>query len=643
MSVATHSFQAEVQQLLHLVIHSLYSQREIFLRELISNAADACDKLRFEALTRPELLAGDDQLGIDVTFDAEAGELRITDNGIGMSEAEAVEHLGTIARSGTKAFVERLKAAGKGGDAAGLIGQFGVGFYASFMIADEVVVESRAAGLSSDAGVRWASRGDGSYTTESISRPRRGTTIILKLKDDAKEYASHWKLRELIKRYSDFVSWPIRLPKWQSDEDAKAGKDAGIEQVNDAKPLWLRAKDEINDEQYAEFYRSTCRLYDTPATRLHLQVEGQLEFAALLFVPGERPHDLLDRDRKGLSLYVRRVFITDSCTELLPDWLRFLRGVVDSSDLPLNVSREILQEQAVLKKLRGILTKRILDHLDRLARSEDAAERSQFEQLYRHFGSILREGLADFEHRERLLKIARWASTRTLDEQQSAEPRPEQPAQITLADYCGRLAEGQDAIYYLVARNHAEALASPHLEGLRRRGIEVLVFTDPVDEWLVSSGGLRDHDGKKLLNAAQGDASPDASAQAELDAAKAALAGLMEFAQRRLDGVKEVRLTAGLTDSPCRLVSGDDAMSANMEEMMRRLGREVPPRQRILELNPKHPLVDSLNRIHTNEPERAAEYLQLLRDQAILAEGGRLDDGAGFAKRLQRIMAAAVS
>ncbi len=650
-----HAFQTEVTQLLHLMIHSLYSERDIFLRELISNASDACDKLRFLSLTKPELSAGDSDLRIEVSADPEAKTLTLTDNGVGLTEAEAVEHLGTIAKSGTKAFFQKLS--GDQVKDSNLIGQFGVGFYSSFMVADKVVVESRAATASSDAGVRWESTGDGSFATETISRAQRGTTITLHLKDDAKDFAQTWRLRELIKKYSDYVTYPVKLPKYVSDEDAKKGVKAELEQVNVGQPLWTRAKDEIADEQYQEFYKSACKMWDEPATRLHFTVEGTMSFTALLFVPGQRPMDLFDRDRKGLHLYVRRVFVMDDCKDLLPEYLRFMRGIVDSDDLPLNVSREILQQQDTVTKLRKQLVKRILDHLLKLASSNDEKDQQAFSAIDKNFGPILREGLViDQDNKDRLARVARHRSTWTVGTPAPSEgdeaggeaggEKAEKRGETTgLEDYVRRMPAGQEKIYFSLASTLEAAKSSPHLEAFAKKGYEVLFFADPVDEWVVSH--LTEFDKKPLANVAG--ASSDLTSEddkKELAEKTKTYEGFLGYCKTALgDDVKEVRLTNRLTDSPCVLVDEDSGMNPQMEEMMRRMGQPVPPRQRTLELNAAHPLVERLQALHGTDATNAklSGYVAVLRDQALLAEGGKLDDAAGFAKRVQDLLAAAVS
>jgi molecular chaperone HtpG len=632
-----HTFQTEVTQLLHLMIHSLYSEREIFLRELISNASDACDKLRFTALTKPELLRGDDQLHVDVRADQEARTLTITDNGIGLSEGEAVEHLGTIAKSGTKAFLQGL--GGEQAKDANLIGQFGVGFYSAFMVADRVVVESRSASLGSDAGVRWESTGDGNFSTEAISRAARGTSVVLHLKEDAKDFAENWKLRELIKKYSDYVAYPITLPKFVTDEDKKKGITAEPEQVNAGQPLWTRAKDQITDEQYEAFYKSACKQYDAPATRLHFTVEGTLSFTALLFIPKEKPFDLFDRDRRGLGLYVRRVFVMDDCKDLLPDYLRFVRGIVDSDDLPLNVSREILQQQDTVAKLRKHLVKRLLDHLLKLASSNDEAEKQAWASIDESFGAILREGLVvDQENRDRIQRLARHQSTWTI--RPAAEGESAKPAKTGLEDYVRRMPAGQQAIYYVTAPSLDAAKASPHLEGFVRKGFEVLFLIDPVDEWVVSH--VHEFDKHKLISVAKGgdDLASEDEKQAIGEKSKS-YGDFLGFCKQSLgEEVDEVRLSHRLTDSPCCLVGEEHGISPQMEELMKRMGQPVPKQKRALELNPDHPLIQRLQALHAQgDQAQLGGYLQILRDQALLAEGSKIADPASFARRVQDLLA----
>lgn len=637
-----HAFQTEVTQLLHLMIHALYSEREIFLRELISNASDACDKLRVKALTEQGLYQGDDRLRVDIQPNEEAGTITITDTGVGLTEADAIEHLGTIAKSGTKAFLQSLGGASSdAGKGSNLIGQFGVGFYSAFMVADNVVVESRAAGVAADQAVRWQSTGDGRFSTEIITRAQRGTTVTLTLKEDAKEFARSWKLRELVKKYSDYVAYPVHLPKYLSDEDKKAGKPEELEQVNAAKALWTRPKDQITDDEYNEFYKSACKAWDAPATRLHVTVEGIQSFTLLLFIPGEKPMDLFDRDKRGLSLYVRRVFIMDDCKDLLPDWLRFVKGVVDSDDLPLNVSREILQSNETVQKLRKQIIKRVTDHLAKLASSSDEADKAAFAKIDAAFGTILREALVtDFENKDKVAKLVRYASTWTVAAPAEGETRP---ATTGFEDYVKRMPEAQKAIYVVTGANREACASSPHLEGFKKAGYEVLFLADPVDEWVIQH--YHEFDGKKVVSVIQGAADlEDADAKKALEEQATELKPFLDFATESLgSSVCAVRLTKHLTDSPCRLVGDAHSASPQMEELMRKMGQEVPKSSRALELNAEHPVVVRLRARHSAAGDDAAkaavaDHLAVLRDQALLAEGGRLEDPATFAKRVQALL-----
>ncbi len=625
-----HAFQTEVTQLLQLMIHSLYSEREIFLRELISNASDACDKLRFLTLTEPNLSAGDSDYRIEVAFDKDAKTLTIRDNGLGLTEAEAVEHLGTIAKSGTKAFLGQLSDDQKKN--AQLIGQFGVGFYASFMVADKVVVESRSARDGADAGVRWESTGDGSYATETITRAARGTTVILHLKEDASEFLDGWRLRSLVKKWSDFVTYPIRMVKEAKEE----GKDGEQEQVNTGTPLWTKPKDGISDEDYKKFYQTACHQWDDPATRIHATVEGRLSYTTLLFVPSEKPFDLFERERRGVSLYVKRVFIMDDCKHLLPEWLRFVRGVVDSDDLPLNVSREILQQQAVVEQLRKQLSKRVIDHLLKLAQSTEDADKAAWAKIDASFGAVIREGIVtDQENKDRVARLARWRSTWT-------EAEADRPA-TGLEDYIRRAPETQKEIIYVAGPSLAAAKTNPAIEGFVKAGREVLFLCDPVDEWVAQH--LTEFDGRKLVDAAKGVGDLlDADAKKALEAKTKELESFLGFAKETLTDIGEVRLSGRLADSPACLVAEEHAMSSQMEAMMRRMGQAVPESKRTLELNPGHALVQRLVAMHGDEARRGevADGLQLLRDIASLAAGGTVADGGAAARRVQTLLAKAL-
>lgn len=625
-----HAFQTEVTQLLQLMIHSLYSEREIFLRELLSNASDACDKLRFLSLTEPNLSAGDSDYRIELSVDKEAKTLTLRDNGVGLTEAEAIEHLGTIAKSGTKAFLGQLGEDQKKN--AQLIGQFGVGFYAAFMVADKVVVESRSARVGSDQAVRWESGGDGNFATETIERAARGTQVTLHLKEDAAEFLDAWRLRSLVKKWSDFVVYPIRMAK---EDGPKEGKGE-LEQVNTGQPLWTRPKDAITDEEYTSFYRATCKQWDEPATRIHASVEGRLSYTTLLFVPSEKPFDLFEREHRGVALYVRRVFIMDDCKHMLPEWLRFVRGVVDSDDLPLNVSREILQQQASVEQLRKQLTKRVIDHLLKLAQSTDDADKAAWAKIDAAYGTVIREGVVtDHENKDRVARLVRWRSTWTEAEADRAT--------TGLEDYIRRCPEAQREIVYVTAPNLAAAKANPAIEGFVKAGREVLFFCDPVDEWVAQH--LTEFDGRKLIDAAKGAGDLlDADAKQALAAKAKELEPFLGFAKETLTDVGEVRLSGRLADSPACLVADEHGISAQMEQMMRRMGQSVPEQKRILELNPAHPLVQRISALHADTANRpqVADALHLLRDQASLAAGGTVSDGAATAKRLQALLSKAL-
>lgn len=607
----TLGFQSEVNQLLDLVIHSLYSNRDIFLRELISNASDAIEKLRFAALSDESLYDGDAEMFIDVDFDREAGTLTIRDNGIGMTREDAVNHLGTIAKSGTKEFFGALS-----GDArqdSQLIGQFGVGFYAAFIVADKVTVYSRKAGTPPAAGVRWESAGRGEFTVENWERPTRGTEIVLHLKEDAKEFADGWRLRALIKKYSDHISTPIRLPQ-------EGEKEEGRETVNSATALWLRAKQDISEDDYKAFYKHIAHDFEDPLTWVHTRAEGKLEYTTLFYIPSRAPFDLFERESKrGIQLYVQRVFIMEDTEQLLPRYLRFVRGIVDTRDLPLNVSRELLQRNKAIDTIRGASVKKILGLIESLAGGEDYAK------FWAPFGRVLKEGIIeDAGNRERIAKLLRFASTHD----DVATPA------VSLEAYVGRMKEGQKAIYYLTAENHATAKASPHLEVFRARGVEVLLLSDPVDEWLVTH--LTEFDGKPLKSVTAGRLELPGD-EAEKDETPDDKHPLVERLTKVLDGkAASVRRSTRLTDSPACLVGDEYGMSANLQRILRAAGQEVPPDQRVLEVNLAHPL---LQRLDTEQDEdRFGELALLLFEQAVLAEGGRLEDPAGFVRRVNRLL-----
>jgi molecular chaperone HtpG len=621
----TRGFQAEVKQLLRLVTHSLYSNKEIFLRELISNASDACDKLRFEALSNKDLFESDPDLAIRVSFDKDAGTITISDNGIGMSRDEVIEHIGTIAKSGTREFFDRLT--GDQAKDANLIGQFGVGFYSAFVVADRVTLVTRRAGLPASEGVRWESSGEGDYTIEALDKPGRGTDVILHLRSEESDFLSGWKLREIIRRYSDHILIPIRMQKesWDADKGAvsAAGED---ETVNQASALWARPKSEVSEEQYDEFYKHVAHDFEAPLAHTHARIEGRHEYTVLLYLPARAPFDLWDRDhRRGLKLYVRRVFIMDDAEHLSPPYLRFVRGVIDSNDLPLNVSREILQESKDVEAIRAGVVKRVLGMLDELAQSD----KDKYAKFWQHFGRVLKEGIGeDAANKERVAKLLRFASTL----------RDTDAEEVSLDDYIARMKHGQDAIYYVTADGFNAARNSPHLEVFRKKGIEVLLLHDRVDEWVVSS--LTEYEGKKLVSVARGDLDlgaladeQDLKTREEASELKELLAAVKEALGER---IKEARVTNRLTESPACLVADQNDMSANLERLLKAAGHKVPGSRPILEINPQHPLVQRLK--EEIGKERFADWSTILFEQALLAEGGALEDPGSFVKRLNHLM-----
>lgn len=630
----TLNFQAEVKQLLHLMIHSLYSNREIFLRELISNASDACDKLRFEALDNPALFEGDGELKIRVDFDKDARTLTITDNGIGMSRDEAVTNLGTIAKSGTKEFFGKLT--GDQQKDAHLIGQFGVGFYSAFIVADKVTVLSRRAGLPAAAGVRWecTMSGDtaGEYTIEPVERVERGTQIILHLREGQDDLLSSWKLRSLISKYSDHIVQPIQMRKEEWDEEKKAQvlRDE-YETVNQASALWAKPKNEISDDDYKAFYKHVAHDYDDPLAWIHARVEGRQEYTQLLYLPSHAPFDLWDRNaRHGVKLYVKRVFIMDDAEKLMPTYLRFVRGVVDSNDLPLNVSREILQESKDIDAIRQGCTKKVLSLLESLANSEDEAERAKYATFWKEFGKVLKEGVGeDFANKEKIAGLLRFASTHN--------DTPDEV--VSLADYIGRMKEGQDKIYYVTAESFNAAKNSPHLEVFRKKGIEVLLLSDRVDEWV--TGHLTEFNGKPLVSVAKGGldlgALEDEAEKKEVEKAADEYKDLLEKMKASLgERVKDVRVTLRLTDSPACLVADEHDLGMNLARILKAAGQNAPASKPILEINPNHPAVLRLK----YEDKHFDDWAAVLFDQALLAEGGTLDDPATFVKRVNQLMLA---
>ncbi|MBI2770315.1 MAG: molecular chaperone HtpG [Burkholderiales bacterium] len=635
MSKQTLSFQAEVAQLLHLVTHSLYSNKEIFLRELVSNASDACDKLRFEALNNNALYEDAPNLEVRVSFDREAKTLTIADNGIGLSQQEAIDNLGTIAKSGTREFVSKLSGEEKAD--AQLIGQFGVGFYSGFIVADKIAVESRRAGLPAGQGVRWVSTGAGDFEVEAIDRPQRGTSVTLHLRDDAADYLSTWKLKGIISKYSDHISLPILMHKeeWKEGEDDKGGGMVltdDWETVNQASALWSRNKKDITPEQYQEFYKQISHDHEAPLAWSHNRVEGSTEYTQLLYIPAHAPFDLWNRDKvAGVKLYVKRVFIMDEAEALLPVYLRFVKGVIDSADLPLNVSRELLQESRDVRAIREGSTKRVLSMLEDLARAEKEEgasdeDKGQYAKFYAEFGSVLKEGLGeDFANRERLAKLLRFAST-TSD-----------TATVSLADYKARMKEGQEAIYYITADTLAAAKNSPQLEVFRKKGIEVLLMTDRVDEWALNH--VQEFDGTPLQSVAKGavdlgklqDKAEKKATEEAAEAFKPVLARLKEALK---DKAGDVRVTSRLVDSPACLVVSDDGMSMQLARMLKQAGQKAPEVKPVLEVNAEHPLVKKLEgSVHFND------LAHILFDQALLAEGGMPDDPASYVRRVNALLA----
>ena len=628
MEKQTLSFQAEVKQLLHLVTHSLYSNKEIFLRELVSNASDACDKLRFEALNDASLFEDQPNLEIRVGFDKEARRIIISDNGIGLSAQEAIDHLGTIAKSGTKEFMAKLD--GDKARDANLIGQFGVGFYSGYIVADRITVESRRAGLPATEGVRWSSEGTGDFEVETITRERRGTDIILHLREGEDEFLSTWKLKSIVGKYSDHISLPVLMRKesWDAEKGENVVSD-DWEPVNKAAAIWTRSKSDITDAEYKAFYEQLT--YDTtaPLAYTHNRVEGRTEYTQLLYIPAKAPFDLWNRDKRGgVKLYVKRVFIMDDAEALMPVYLRFVKGVIDSADLPLNVSRELLQESRDVRAIREGSTKRVLSMLESLADSESADDKAKYAEFWKQFGAVLKEGIGeDHANQERLAKLLRFASTQA-DEG------------VSFADYVSRMKEGQEAIYYITAETLAAAKNSPQLEIFKKKGIEVLLFTDRVDEWMLSH--LYEFEGKSLQSVAKGavdlgqlqdeDEKKQAEAAAEsfkptLDRLKAALASR----------AKDVRVTTRLVDSPACLVVEEGDMSGHLARLLKQAGQSAPNSQPVLEVNAEHALVKKLAAL----PEGAAQFddlAQVLFDNALLAEGGQLDDPAAHVKRIQALI-----
>jgi len=624
----TLGFQAEVKQLLQLMIHSLYSNKEIFLRELISNASDAADKLRFEAINNAALYETDPDLKIRVTFDATARTITISDNGIGMSREEAIEHLGTIAKSGTREFFSKLS--GDQQKDAALIGQFGVGFYSAFIVADRITVETRRAGLAADQGVRWESTGEGDFTVEAIDKPGRGTDITLHLREGEDEFLSSWKLKSIIRKYSDHISLPILMQKEEWDEEKKetVTKDE-FETVNQAGALWARSKSDITPEQYNEFYKHISHDFQDPLIHTHNRVEGRSEYTQLLYIPAHAPFDLWDRNKRGgIRLYVKRVFIMDDAEQLMPVYLRFVKGVIDSADLPLNVSREILQESRDVKVIREGSTKRVLGMLEELANGDEQEQKDKYATFWKEFGQVLKEGIGEDQvNKERIAKLLRFASTHNDSDVQN----------VSFADYIGRMKEGQDKVYYVTGETYAAAKNSPHLEIFAKKGIEVLLLSDRVDEWMLSF--LTEFEGKELVSVAKGDLDlgklEDETEKKQHEETETQYKDLVERMKTALaEQAKDVRVTFRLTDSPACLVADENELSGNLVRMLKAAGQNAPESKPILEINPDHPLVQRLKQ----EDARFDDWAHILFDQAMLAEGGTLADPSGFVKRLNQML-----
>ncbi len=628
MSVEAHKetlgFETEVKQLLHLMIHSLYSNKEIFLRELVSNASDACDKLRFEALSDDALYEGDQELKIHVEFDKDARTITVRDNGVGMSRQDVIDNLGTIARSGTRQFLESLT--GDQAKDAHLIGQFGVGFYSSFIVADKVTVTTRRAGLTAEHGVCWESLGEGDYSLENVEKAERGTEVVLHLREGDDEFLDGWRLRSVIRKYSDHITLPIMMVKEAVPGEEEQEAPTEQEMVNKASALWTRAKNDISEEEYHEFYKHVAHDFEEPMAYSHNRVEGKLEYTSLLYIPKRAPFDLWDRERRhGIKLYVKRVFIMDDAEHLMPNYLRFVRGVIDSSDLPLNVSREILQHNKITDTMRGASVKKVLGLLEGIAGKEP----EKYAEFWQQFGRVMKEGPGeDFANKEQIGKLLRFASTHNDSDEQN----------VSLEDYIGRMKEGQQDIYYITADSFAAAKNSPHLEIFRKKGIEVLLMYDRVDEWLTSS--LTEFDGKALKSITKGELDlgelEDEQEKKQQEEVAKDFEELVTKVQESLgEKVKEVRITHRLTNSPACLVTSEGEMSANLERILKSVGQDAPDIKPIMELNPEHPLVVKLK---GEAGDRFADLTSILFDQALLAEGGQLEDPASFVQRLNAML-----
>ncbi len=617
----TRGFQSEVKQLLHLMIHSLYSNKEIFLRELISNASDAADKLRFRALSAPELYEGDGELHVRLAFDKEKRTLTLSDNGIGMSRDEVIDNLGTIAKSGTKAFLQSVGS--EQAKDSQLIGQFGVGFYSAFIVADKVTVRTRAAGASAEEGVFWESAGEGEYTLADIEKADRGTEITLHLREDQDEFLDDWRVRSIISKYSDHIALPVEV-ETRNEEDGTVT----WEQINKAQALWTRGKAEVTDEEYKEFYKHISHDFSDPLSWSHNRVEGKQEYTSLLYIPSQAPWDMWNRDHKhGLKLYVQRVFIMDEAEQFMPNYLRFVRGLIDSNDLPLNVSREILQDSRITQNLRSALTKRVLQMLEKLARDDN----EKYLQFWKQFGLVLKEGPAeDGANKETIAKLLRFASTRNDSSEQT----------LSLEDYVTAMVEGQDKIYYITADSYAAAKSSPHLELFRKKGIEVLLLSDRIDEWMMSY--LTEFEGKVFQSVSKADESLDKLADEENEQQKEAEKALEPFVERVKtllgDRVKEVRLTHRLTDTPAIVTTGADEMTTQMAKLFAAAGQDAPEVKYIFELNPEHALVKRASDVA--DETQFSEWIELLLDQALFAERGTLEDPNLFIRRMNTLLQA---
>ncbi|MBT3015129.1 MAG: molecular chaperone HtpG [Candidatus Thiodiazotropha sp. (ex Clathrolucina costata)] len=629
MTVEAHKetldFQAEVSQVLNLVIRSLYSNKEIFLRELVSNASDAAEKLRFEALTDEALFEDDPELRVRVTLDKEAGTVTISDNGIGMSRQEVAETIGTIASSGTRKFFEAMS--GDQTKDSELIGQFGVGFYSAFIVADRVTLLTRRAGLGQEHGVRWESDGEGSFTIENVDKATRGTDVVLHLREDEKEFIESYRLRSIISKFSDHITIPVEMEKEHYGEDEEKPETAEFERVNKGTALWMRNRSDISEEEYHEFYKHVSHDFENPLTHVHNKVEGNNEYTALLYIPQRAPFDLWDRDQKhGVKLFVRRVFIMDEADKLMPRYLRFVKGVVDSDDLPLNVSREILQHNRKIDTIRQANVKRIMSALEKLAESD----KEKYQTFWDEFGKVMKEGPAeDYANRDRIAGLLRFATTHNETDEQN----------VSLADYVSRMQEGQDKIYYITADSPAAARFSPHLEVLKKKGVEVLLLSDRVDEWLVTS--LTEFDGKQLQSVAKGALDlGELEDKEEKESSEKQSEEHKELLQRMQDvlgeAVKEIRVSQRLTDSPACLVVEEHDMSANLARVLKSVGQDAPQTKPIMEINAEHPLVERLE--GEQDGDKFGDLTKVLFDQAQLAEGGQLDDPAAFVRRLNSLM-----